>query len=355
MTTGQSPVDKLERSLCREWNGIRNARQTTAAKRALLDAVFQGKIARDTSVVLFGSIAREEMTSGSDADWILLVDGQAVPEHEDQKPDIAWSLAEHGFGEPGSSGIFGTMVGSHSLVHEIGGEDDTNSNTTRRILLLLESFAIGDSAAHTRVRQQILNRYLRDDRGLLYGSGRFRVPRFLLNDLTRYWRTITVDFVYKQRSGAGRKWALRNAKLRISRKLVFTSGLLRCFFCDLDQSAADARRDLEHKHDPNALISYMATELFVTPLDLLARAATRPQVKSETACALFDNYDAFLTLLDNDEYRNELRDLPPDQVGTSRAWRMVRELGKGFQSGLTSLFYGEDEQLRDLMIEYGFF
>jgi predicted nucleotidyltransferase len=355
MATELSPVEKLECSLGQEWNGIRKACQTTTAKRALLDKVFQGKIARDTSVVLFGSIAREEMTSGSDADWILLVDGQAVPEHEDQKRDIARSLEENGFGEPGSSGIFGTMVGSHSLVHEIGGEDDTNSNTTRRILLLLESLAVGDSAAHTRVRQQILNRYLHDDRGLLYGSGPFRVPRFLLNDLTRYWRTITVDFVYKQRSGAGKKWALRNAKLRISRKLVFTSGLLRCFFCHLDQNAVVARQDLGQKHDPTALISYMASELFVTPLDLLARAASRPDVKSQTARALFDNYDGFLTLLDNDECRNELSNLLPDQVGTSKVWAEVRDLGKGFQTGLTSLFYGGDKELRDLMIEYGVF
>jgi predicted nucleotidyltransferase len=132
MARERSPVEKLERSLGQEWSGIRKARQTTADKRALLDRVFQGKVARDTSVVLFGSIARDEMTSGSDADWILLVDGQAVPEHEDQKRDIARSLKDNGFGEPGSSGIFGTMVGSHSLVDEIGGEDDTNSNTTRR-------------------------------------------------------------------------------------------------------------------------------------------------------------------------------------------------------------------------------
>ena len=355
MATEPSPVEKLERSVGREWSGIRKARQTTAAKRTLLNEAFQGKIARDTSVVLFGSIARDEMTSGSDADWILLVDGQAVPEHEDQKRDIAQSLKYNGFGEPGSSGVFGTMVGSHSLVHEIGGEDDTNSNTTRRILLLLESLAVGDPLAHTRVRQQILNRYLRDDRGLLFGSGHFRVPRFLLNDLTRYWRTITVDFVYKQRRGAGKKWALRNAKLRISRKLVFTSGLLRCFFCHLDQNAASARLDLEQKHDPTALISYMESELFVTPLDLLARAAIRPQVRSETARVLFDSYDGFLSLLDNDEYRGELEALLPDQVGTSKVWGMVRELGKGFQSGLTSLFYGEDEELRNLMIEYGVF
>jgi Nucleotidyltransferase domain len=50
-------------------------------------------------VVLFGSIGREEMTSGSDADWILLVDGQAVPEHEDQKRDTGQILAAHDFGK----------------------------------------------------------------------------------------------------------------------------------------------------------------------------------------------------------------------------------------------------------------
>lgn len=205
------------------------------------------------------------------------------------------------------------------------------------------------------MRQQILNRYLRDDRGLLFGSGRFRVPRFLLNDLTRYRRTITVDFVYKQRSGAGKKWALRNAKLRISRKLVFTSGLLRCFSCHLDENAIGARQDLKQKHDPTALISYMASELFVTPLDLLARAASRPDVKYETARELFDNYDGFLTLLDDDECRNELSNLLPDQVGTSKVWAQVRGLGKGFQSGLTSLFYGGDAELKDVMIEYGVF
>lgn len=266
----------------------RKLRTILKAGGKTLEEAFQGQVASDTSVVLFGSIAREEMTSGSDADWILLVDGQAYPEHEDQKRDLENKLRENGFGEPGRSGIFGCMVGSHCLVHEIGGEDDTNSNTTRRVLLLLESFPIGDKSAFKRVRQQILNRYVRDDRGLMFGSGSRRIPRFLLNDLTRYWRTVTVDFVYKQRSDGGRKWPLRNAKLRMSRKLVFASGLLRCFSCRLDEAAETARKALISNHDPTPILAYIESELDHTPLQLLARIVSRQKfpMTSRGSCSI---------------------------------------------------------------------
>ena len=339
-----------------DWAAIHRAEQATTEQRQLLNKEFLNRITADTSVVLFGSIARGEVTSGSDADWILLVDGQAYPEHEEQRRDIEEILARNNFGKPGRSGIFGCMVGSHSLVHEIGGQDDTNSNTTRRILLLLESYAVGDvTAAHTRVRRQIISRYIKDDKGLLYGRGPFRVPRFLLNDLTRYWRTITVDFVYKQRSSAEDKWALRNAKLRLSRKLVFTSGLLRCFFCHLDPAAADAREYLAGSGDPARLIAYVESQLVETPLQLLARAAARPAVSPTAAKNLFDSYDGFLQLLNDPAARDDLVKLKTKQLASSAVWSTVRDLGRGFQSGLTELFFGEDKELKELMIEYGVF
>jgi predicted nucleotidyltransferase len=355
MEKTKSAIDELEERLGVYWEHIRTARETTAERRATLSRAFEGRVAVDTSVALFGSIAREEMTSGSDADWILLADGQSCPEHKELTFEVARILHENKFGEPGRSGVFGTLVGSHSLVHEIGGEDDTNSNTTRRVLLLLESFAVGRCEAYDRVRRQILNRYVRDDRGLIYGRGATKVPRFFLNDLTRYWRTITVDFVYKQRADAGKKWALRNAKLRMSRKLVFTSGLLRCFFCQLDPEAEKARAELAAHRDPAEMLRYLDRQLNKTPLELLAEAASRPKIPETTARKLFNSYDAFLGILNNQEQRDELASLIPDQMGPSRTWKQVRTISEEFQAGLTELFYGPDEELASLIREYGVF
>jgi predicted nucleotidyltransferase len=98
-------VDRLEHELGADWAAIRKARLTTEQKRATLFTAFEEKIAPDTSLVVFGSIAREEMTSNSDSDWILLVDGQAIPEHGDQKHAIAEELEKLGFGAPGRSGV----------------------------------------------------------------------------------------------------------------------------------------------------------------------------------------------------------------------------------------------------------
>jgi|SRR5579862_845503 len=140
---------------------IRKARLTTREKRNSLWSAFEGKIAADTSLVVFGSVAREEMTSGSDSDWIFLVDGQAQPEHADRSRD--W------------------------------GRRRQPTPTPQERVLLLESRPVGNREASDRVRRQILKRYLHDDRGLTRSTSARCVPRFLLNDLTRYWRTITVD------------------------------------------------------------------------------------------------------------------------------------------------------------------
>ena len=352
-----SNVQLLERQLGSNWPAIRKARANTAEKRRDLDELFRDRNSPDTSVVVFGSVARGEETSSSDLDWILLIDGQSAPEHKEQERDIEHTLGLKRHIEPGKSGVFGRMVGSHDLIHNIGGEDDLNSNTTRRVLLLLESLPLGNREAYDRVRRQILRRYLEDDRGLRRGSGDIRIPRFLLNDFTRYWRTVTVDFVYKQRAENDRKWALRNAKLRMSRKLIFAAGLLRCFFCHLDDAAAQAREALKGPtEDVSALTEYMESQLSVTPLDLVAKACLELNIKPETARSIFDNYDRFLAILDDSQKRSELEKARTDEdLRTSKAWGDVREVSHPFHDGLVALFLRDDDNLKELTMQYGVF
>lgn len=351
-----SRVAQLERRLGCEWKFIHQVRENTRRKREDLTEHFRGRGSPDTSLVVFGSVAREEVTSGSDLDWILLIDGQSTPEHKDQEREIERILANADYVEPGRSGIFGKMVGSHDLVHNIGGEDDLNSNTTRRVLLLLESLPIGEREAYDRVRRQIVRRYLEDDRGLTHAGGDVRIPRFLLNDLTRYWRTITVDFVYKQRAENDKKWALRNAKLRMPGKLIFASGLALVYSCHLDAAAYSAREALKASRDASLLTKYVEEELAQTPLERVAKLCLDLNVRDETARKIFDNYDRFLGILDDSEKRFELGNSHTHEtLRASKAWKEIREISKPFHEGLVHLFLNDNEGLRRLTMDYGIF
>ncbi|MEA2312571.1 MAG: hypothetical protein QOE28_2539, partial [Solirubrobacteraceae bacterium] len=164
----------------------------------------------DASVVLFGSWGRHELTPHSDDDWALLVDG--APRDGVAPADAA--LAER-FGNdraPGRTGVFGGRVFADDLTSRIGLDADSNANLTRRMLLMLESQPVANDAVHRRIWERVLDGYLAD------ADRPYRPPRFFLNDLIRYWRTICVDFVGKEREG-GEKWGIRNAKLRTSRKV----------------------------------------------------------------------------------------------------------------------------------------
>src|SRR6266571_4174840 len=110
-----SYIDTLENRLKASWPAIRKARNDTILKRQQLRDLFQNRHSPDTSIVVFGSVAREETTSSSDLDWILLIDGQSVPEHKEQEREVERELFARGFIKPGASGVFGKMVGSHDL------------------------------------------------------------------------------------------------------------------------------------------------------------------------------------------------------------------------------------------------
>jgi hypothetical protein len=256
-------VFRLETQLGASWPNLRTAFEATIAEHQQLNDSVGDVTREDTSIVVLGSAGRFEVTSGSDTDWTFLVDGQAQPEHRTAANRVAEGIDK----KSGREGIFGKLAFSHDLIHYIGGQDDTNANLTRRILLLLESKPIGERRAYDSVVRNVLERYLSGDHGWIRRRTRYCVPRFLHNDIARYWRTVTVDYAYKHWTRSGQGWALRSAKLRLSRKLTYAAGLLYAF----ELASAE-------EHPPGPVPSSLKQEAIErlwevtngTPLDLLA-------------------------------------------------------------------------------------
>ena len=267
------------------------------------------EVADGVSTCVFGSWARDELTEESDYDWAVLVDH----EFDAYEPAVAREMlaAIPHLGEdkrrPGKQGVFGVPIAVPELSTKIGLDADTNTNLTRRMLLLLESRELHGQARAIAI-SQILDRYLNE------GVKDFRPPRFLLNDIVRYWRTICIDFEGKSSGGGDRKWGTRNAKLRTSRKLLFTGGLIPVLLCRL----------IERDRMQDFLIRWFNA----TPLDRLATAFLFVDL-AEVGVRALGAYDRWIGLMSDKDVRAELRDVRYDTRDDSPAFAEIRELGRG--------------------------
>src|SRR5258707_10422275 len=128
------PVEKLAKKWSLKLNEIWNAREQARLRLQDFKQICEKEklLTVDTSIVVFGSLARDEYTSGSDADWTLLIDGEANADHRQVVQKITSAINDI-FHSPNPTGAFGGMTFSHPLIHNIGGSEDTNANTTQRI------------------------------------------------------------------------------------------------------------------------------------------------------------------------------------------------------------------------------
>jgi len=347
-------LSALETKLKCNWKSISKAIHATDAKIKILEALLllgdRRAAAEDASIVFFGSLARGEWTSKSDVDWIVLVDGQVDEQHFRTFQNVRKSLIDANEIPPGSSGTFGGLGFSHDIVHRIGGHDDTNRNLTLRMLLLLESISVGDDAARQRVIRAILRRYLADDPSWTWRSDG-KIPRFLLNDCVRFWRTMAVDFADKFHDQFGEKWALRNAKLRFSRKLIFLASELACFSWHRRQSdssgTSESTIDIAQIH----FTEYLSRP----PLEIVADELLLGSV-SDTVCKkLLCSYDEFLSILDNESLRKELTELPREVAEKSEVFQRIRSLSHTFRDGLVEWLFNPESAIFTLVRDYGFF
>lgn len=349
------PIEQLAKKWSLDVEQISKAKEQARLKREEFRKICEREklLTEDTSVVVFGSLARDEYTSGSDADWTLLVDGEANSDHWQVAQKIKSSIRDV-FKQPNPAGAFGGMTFSHPLIHNIGGADDTNANTTQRILLLLESRSIhgrGD-AAYSRVLRGILNRYIEQEISHLNRSRtNYKVPRFLLNDVVRFWRTMAVDFASKQWERGGKGWGIRNAKLRFSRKLIYVSGLLTCFSCSLD---SDLNLKINLQGDKALYVVNHLKAIKGTPLAVLASALLLYDDSGDASKLIFTAYNEFLGILNDSEKRDRLGNLKAEASGEDSLFGEIRRMSDAFQNGLDKFFF-DSKDIGPLTKKYGVF
>jgi hypothetical protein len=165
-----------------------------------------------------GSVARREFTSGSDADFFVLTTDDSVETAKDIQERCHIALESHGLKRPSPGGVFDDPLPISELTSNIGGQEDTNTLITRRMLYLLEGDWVFNESLFNNLRADLIKRYVPDD------LKERKLCRYLLNDVIRYWRTICVDFESKT-ANAEKARAIRLVKLRLSRMMLYFAGV----------------------------------------------------------------------------------------------------------------------------------
>lgn len=364
-------INLLSKECRAKWPSYSKAAKSTIKaerklRKALLENMPSGQpLDSDSCLILCGSFARYEMNASSDYDWSLLIDGIVKNRHAKLAKKVGKAMKDGNLIAPGSSGTFGSLIFSHDLVHRIGGGADSNANLTRRMLMLLESkpFSIqannDTSQVWDNVIKNILERYFEQDIHFS-AEGKSRVPRFLLNDLTRYWRTICVDYAAKHREQDGDKWAMRNAKLRLSRKLIYASGLAFCLSCELkppkDDMGLFGMSDAKQPHPfVDAAIRFSQTPSLEYLAAFILGFVDDKSKRRRIARLVFGSYDQWLTLMSKKAVRNKFEELTHEDAEKDTDFDMIRKIGIDFSKGLKLLFFGREKDsnaISNLCLDY---
>lgn len=246
------------------------------------------------TIVITGSFGRNEASNKSDLDIFLFCDKEEDITHvESEVKGIEECIKKYVVEDTGDTGTFGTdkIVSFASLLENIGGKDDLNQLLTRRILFLLEGRSIYNRALFEKYRKELIEKYLQPT-----SDDDSKIDKYLLNDIIRYYRTVTTDFQHKIDSG-GKSWGLRNIKLKFSRKFLYFAGIAAVGCASSDESP-------EYDKRVRSLLLSLGT-------DPLQRIFNVCQTKlagkdSSTLNDIFSDYNYFLERISDEGKRKSL-------------------------------------------------
>ncbi|EEG26192.1 nucleotidyltransferase domain-containing protein [Corynebacterium matruchotii] len=278
-------------------------------------------------IVAFGSLARYELTPNSDLDYLTISENPESSEIPDaiinniRRTMVTGSELK----KPGTTGIFGKSINPKELISNIGLQRDTNEILTRRVLFLEESVSLMYPEKHRDILWSIVNTYLdaRERKG--------QTPRYLLNDIIRYWRTIAID--YQAKIEGNKPKALRHVKLLIPRKLCFISSLAPLYLHHLDVEKFDS--------EPNFLVDSYLEPSSIRLMRLLTKSGTNNSLQQRIVKTL----DFFIEKSSDAMWRKNIEeDIFSNQFNHSPSgpyWE-IRERSRQLHKDLTELLFSDN-------------
>ncbi|WP_101758655.1 nucleotidyltransferase domain-containing protein [Oceanicoccus sp. KOV_DT_Chl] len=275
-------------------------------------AVENSSYSDNFSIISTGSYARKEASDESDIDLFIVHDNSiSQTDLDSEKENIQKIIEKHIPNDTGSTGTFGSEAcqSIEELLSNIGGENDDNHHLTRRMLFLLEGSYIFNEKKFDEYRGLLLERYIKDN------TPSHQLAKFFLNDIIRYYRTITTDFEYKVTED-NKNWGLRNIKLRFSRKLLYFSGIMVV---------------AETCYKPSVEKFKTTTELLkLTPLERIQKLSRIEPKK------IFEIYDTFLEKVSDPSIREKLVGVEKEDRENIPEFASLKNLGQHFSWELST-------------------
>jgi hypothetical protein len=211
-----------------------------------------------------GSFARRDASKHSDLDlfFVTIPNGPPVTQIQQMliNADLIRLCGRMELPEFSGDGQYLEIHTLASLVDELGSQKEDYENFfTARLLLLLESSPLSNDSVYDEVVAECVRAYYRDFHDHVEN---FR-PVFLANDITRFWKTLCLNYEHKRNRKdkgveAKRKSHLKNFKLKFSR-------LLTCF------SMVASLCDPQEADHPDKAIALVKTP----PMKRLERVAAK--------------------------------------------------------------------------------
>jgi predicted nucleotidyltransferase len=273
--------------------------QTAARLAKLSDRLKAAEVlaAGKACVYATGSFGRGEASPHSDLDLFIL--GKSRPDRNESllkrldeiciKADLIEFTRELQIPEFSGDGRYLSHYSVKDLTKTLGApEDDVTNTFTARLLLLLESCPLVESAVYEDLLEEVLEAYWRD-----YPDHKNDfMPAFLANDILRLWRTFCVNYEARTERVPDMQKAkgkLKNYKLKHSR-------LLTCYSAILSLLAVYRQKKTVTPTDCLSMIHRTPTERLEWLVEQSELSASHSNIKK-----LLDQYERFLCTTNRDE------------------------------------------------------